>query len=121
MGTFDSIYQQKIRRLEEENRQLRKLIQEDWPLDFTSKYRYLGKPGSVEREIDDQGFDHSNPLHWLFPWIDYYGPKPPTRKPSHWGQPNPNDPSGPPLGYGPVGSGGQVNPLLGIIQQLVPE
>ena len=28
MGTFDSIYQQKIRRLEEENRQLRKLINE---------------------------------------------------------------------------------------------
>ena len=28
MGTFDSIYQQKIRQLEEENRQLKKLINE---------------------------------------------------------------------------------------------
>jgi len=32
MGTFDSIYQHKIRRLEEENRQLRNLISEDFGL-----------------------------------------------------------------------------------------
>ena len=107
MGTFDSIYQRKIRQLEEENRQLRKILREapaappqmvpepmeggKYPLRPSKRWPDIGNPWLTTPEDPDE----------IKPWqMPYWTP------PGGW--PNPRKP---PLRPGDTLPGNPVPPL----------
>jgi len=81
MGTFDSIYHQKIRKLEEENEQLRKLIREGWwPFGKSDEQKSI-EAKRVERFTPRTNSDfrwggHNEEIHTaLMAAEEHYGPK----------------------------------------------
>jgi hypothetical protein len=69
MGTFDSIYQQKIRQLEEENIQLKRILSEQFQFvrDVTTPYAPEGQKASL--------FKHANGQHIVVSHGGNYNPR----------------------------------------------
>jgi hypothetical protein len=97
MGTFDSIYQQKIRQLEEENRQLRKLINEVAPPQMVPEPMEDGDPWDSELQSLPLIFPHQE-------WQDIL-------RRAKERNPRPAAPRKPPLRPGDTLPGNPVPPL----------